>query len=117
MQVALRVGLPVFVQPRQGRAKATLIWDIRLLGEDTIRLQVTNNGTGHIQVSDIELFLPGREEAVAAQSSLAYVLPGQMRVWEFKPQPPRLIKTTDRLRLKVSTDAGSIDTAIDLATP
>jgi len=116
LQVALRVGIPVFVQPRQSPAKATLVWDLRLQAPSTIRLQLKNDGTAHIQVSDIGLFLPGREEPVGAVSSLIYVLPGQSRAWEFKAQPG-LVKTTDRLRLKASTDAGSVDTQIDLATP
>jgi fimbrial chaperone protein len=117
LQVALRVGLPVFVQPRQGPATASLVWDVRLQSEDRIRVQLRNEGTGHIQISELGLFLPDREAPVAEVSSLTYVLPGQSRVWELKSQAPRLLKSTDRLRLKVSTDAGSIDTAIDLATP
>ena len=115
LQVALRLSLPVFVQPRQGPAKATLVWDLQLQGEDTLRLQLNNQGTGHIQVSEIEFFQPGQEKPVASQSSLAYVLPGQSRAWEFKTQSVRL-KPTDRLRMKVTTDAGSVDTEIDLGS-
>jgi hypothetical protein len=44
---------------------------------------------------------------------LVYVLRGQSRAWELKTQSVRL-KPTDRLRLKVTTDAGSVDTEIDL---
>ena len=115
LQVALRLSLPVFVHPRQGPAKATLVWDLQLQGEDTLRLQLNNQGTGHIQVSDIEFFQPGQEKPVASQSSLVYVLPGQSRAWDFKIQSVRL-KPTDRLRMKVATDAGSVDTEIDLGS-
>lgn len=115
LQVALRLSLPIFVQPRQGPAKATLVWNLELQGDDTLRLRLDNKGTGHIQVSDIALFQPGQEQAVASQSSLVYVLPGQSRAWELKTQAVRL-KPTDRLRLKVTTDAGSVDTDIDLGS-
>jgi fimbrial chaperone protein len=115
LQVALRLSLPIFVQPRQGPAKATLVWNLQLQGEDTLRLQLNNQGTGHIQVSEIELFQPGQEKPVASQSSLVYVLPGQSRAWEFKTPSVRL-KPTDRLRLKVTTDSGSVDTEIDLGS-
>lgn len=115
LQVALRLSLPIFVQPRQGPAKATLVWNLELQGDDTLRLRLDNNGTGHIQVSEIALFLPGQEKAVASQSSLVYVLPGKSRAWELKTQSVHL-KPTDRLRLKVTTDAGSVDTDIDLAS-
>lgn len=115
LQVALRLSLPIFVQPRQGPAKATLVWNLELQGEDTLHLRLDNKGTGHIQVSEVALFQPGQEQAVASQSSLVYVLPGQSRAWELKTQSVRL-KPTDRLRLKVTTDAGSVDTDIDLGS-
>jgi fimbrial chaperone protein len=115
LQVALRLSLPIFVQPREGPAKATLVWNLELKGDDTLNLRLDNKGTGHIQVSEIALFQPNQEQAVASQSSLVYVLPGQSRAWELKSQSVRL-KPTDRLRLKVTTDAGSVDTEIDLGS-
>lgn len=113
LQVALRVGLPIFVQPRAGRSTARLVWDAQLRNDDTVNLKLRNNGNGHIQISDIEMFLPTEKDAVASHSSLAYVLPGQAREWDLKVGNARL-KKTDRLRLKVSTDAGTVDTQIDL---
>lgn len=115
LQVALRLSLPVFVQPRQGKAKATLVWNLQLQGDDTLRLRLDNKGTGHIQVSDIALFQPGGKQPVASESSLVYVLPGQSHSWELKA-PTAHLKPTDHLRLKVTTDAGSLDTAIDLGS-
>ena len=115
LQVALRVSLPIFVQPLKGPAKATLVWNLELQGEDGLRLRLDNKGSGHIQVSEIALHLAGNEQAIASQSLLAYVLPGQSRTWELKTQSVRL-KPTDRLRLKVTTDAGSVDTEIDLGS-
>ena len=115
LQVALRLSLPIFVQPRQGPAKATLVWNLELQGDDTLHLRLDNKGTGHIQVSEIALFQPNQEQPVASQSSLVYVLPGQSRAWELKAQTVRL-KPTERLRLKVTTDAGSVDTEIDLGS-
>jgi fimbrial chaperone protein len=117
LQVALRVSLPVFVQPLKGPAKATLVWNLEMQGEDGLRLRLDNKGTGHIQVSEIALYLPGHEQAIASQSLLAYVLPGQSRTWELKTQSlAARLKPTDRLRLKVTTDAGSVDTEIDLGS-
>lgn len=113
----LWMEIPVFVHPQEGRAGAALVWDLKLQSDDTIRLQVKNEGARHIQVSDIELFLPGREDAIAAHFSLTSVLAGGSSMWELKLQPPRPIKATDRLRLKVLTSAGSINTEIGLATP
>jgi len=115
LQVALRLSLPVFVQPREGKAKATLVWNLELQGDDTLHLQLDNKGTGHIQVSEVALFQPGQEKAVASQSSLVYVLAGQSHSWMLKA-PTAHLKPSDHLRLKVTTDAGSLDTAIDLGS-
>lgn len=116
LQVALRVGLPVFVQPRSGPAKATLLWDAQLRDANTVSLKLMNKGTAHIQISDVEMFLPSETEPIASHSSLVYVLPGQSREWELRLKHARVAKT-DRLRLKVSTDAGSVDTDIGLSGP
>lgn len=113
LQVALRMSLPIFVQPSKAGAKATLVWNLELQGDDSLQLRLDNKGSGHIQISEISIYQPGRDEAIAAQALLVYVLPGQSRAWEFKTQAGRL-KPSDRLRLKVSTDAGTVDTEIDL---
>jgi len=115
LQVALRMSLPIFVQPSKAPAKATLLWNLELQGDDSLRLRLDNKGTGHIQVSEIALYQPGGDAAIAAQALLVYVLPGQSRAWELKTQGVRL-KPSDRLRLKVTTDAGSVDTEIDLGS-
>jgi len=111
--VALRIGLPIFVQPREAAAKANLIWNVDQTAPEAVRLKVANNGTAHIQISTVELFRPSEKEPVAEFSGLAYVLPGQARDWDLKLRDAR-VKRGERLRMKVSTDAGSIDTEIEL---
>lgn len=111
--VALRIGLPIFVQPRQGPGKANLVWTLDTGSPDTLKLKVDNKGSAHIQISTIELFRRSEKDAVAEFSGLAYVLPGQTRDWDLKLRDPA-IKRGERLRMKVSTDAGSIDTEIEL---
>ena len=113
LQVALRIGLPVFVQPREGPARALLNWDAQLRGSDSVNLKLQNNGTGHIQVSQIELAMPPETAPLAEHSSLVYVLPGQSHEWDLKLRHNR-VKKTDRVQLKVSTDAGVVNTEIDL---
>lgn len=116
LQVALRIGLPVFVQPKEGPARAALVWHASLKDENTIHLTLQNQGTGHIQISDLELSLPDGTEPIAAQGGLAYVLPGQSHGWDLKLRQPNL-KKNSRLRLRVSTDAGSVSTEIQVASP
>jgi len=112
--VALRIGLPIFVQPRQGPAKAVLLWNAsKASSPDLLKLSADNAGTGHIQISTIELFRPSEKEPIATFSGLAYILPGQVRDWDLKLRDPAL-KRGERLRMKVSTDAGGIETEIEL---
>ncbi len=113
--VALRVGLPIFVQPRSGPAKATLVWNAELRDDQNLRVKVDNKGTGHVQISTVEVFPAGGTEPLAEQSGLAYVLPGQSRQWDLKLQGK--VKKGDNLRMKVSTDAGSITTEVSVAGP
>jgi fimbrial chaperone protein len=113
--VALRVGLPLFVQPRQGTAKATLVWNAEVR-DGSVHLKLDNQGTGHIQISTVELFSAPGGEPVAEYSGLAYVLPGQSRDFQLKLRDIR-VKKGDNLRMKVSTDAGAIDAQIDLVGP
>jgi len=112
--VALRVGLPVFVQPAKGPAKASLEWTAVLAAPDTVRVSVQNRGTGHVQVSSLELFAPQDAEPLGAHSGLSYVLPGQAREWDLKLRQSGVAKG-DRLLMKVATDAGSISAELDLA--
>lgn len=114
LQVALRIGLPVFVQPRGGPAKPLPVWDARLVEPGTISLRLRNDGNAHIQVSDVAMFVSGNKEPVASQASLTYVLPGQSRAWQLKTRDAG-VKASQRLLLKASTDAGSIETGVDLA--
>ena len=108
--------MPIFVQPRKGPAKATLVWNATLQRDRSIALKLDNQGTGHIQVSTIELFESNEKEPIAEHSGLTYVLPGQSGEWTLKARSARL-KAGDNLRMKVSTDAGSVDAQIDLASP
>lgn len=114
LQVALRISLPIFVQPREGPAKATLVWGAELRNDGSLRLNLENRGTGHIQIAGVELSLPGGSEPVATQSAVGYLLPGQSRQWDLQLKHAN-VRKTDRLHIKASTDAGVVETDIDLA--
>ena len=112
--VALRIGLPIFVQPRQGQAKGVLLWNLSMPSPDMLKLNADNRGTGHIQISTIDIFRMSEKEPIATFSGLAYMLPDQVRDWDLKLREPAVVKRGERLRMKVSTDAGSLETEIEL---
>ncbi|HUH93753.1 MAG TPA: molecular chaperone [Casimicrobiaceae bacterium] len=112
LQVALRVGLPVFVAPLAAPIRR-LEWSARIRPDGTIALNADNTGNSHVQITDFELRLPGASEPLARESLLAYVLAGQRRQWNL-PAPAERVKSARELRLKAFTDAGEIDTAINV---
>jgi fimbrial chaperone protein len=110
LQVALRVGLPVFVAPVAPGIRR-LEWSAQIRADGAIVLTAQSTGNAHVQVTDFELRLPGAEEPVAHESSLAYVLAGQRRQWTLSAPADR-VKSARELRLKAFTDAGEIDAAV-----
>lgn len=112
LQVALRVGLPVFVAP-VAAATRQLEWSAQVDAAGTIRLTAVNPGNTHVQVTNLEMRVPGANEAFAHESSLAYVLTGQRRQWMLTA-PADQTKSAREYRLKAFTDAGEIETSLTL---
>lgn len=111
LQVALRVGIPMFVAPAAPGARR-LDWSAAIGADGSIQLAAQNAGNAHVQVTDLELRLPDASESIAHESTLAYVLAGQRRQWTL-PAPPR-VKSASELHLKAYTDAGEVDTTVRL---
>jgi len=116
LQVALRIGLPVFVQPQQGKAAPKMIWAASRMPGGGVKVELQNQGNAHVQVSDFALYLSGSDKSIAREASSTYVLAGQTRVWLLKTD---LTRNTSggSLRLKASTDAGDVDAELPLGTP
>jgi fimbrial chaperone protein len=107
LQMALRIGLPVFVLPAARTAPA-LSWRVERTARDQVRVNLKNEGNAHVQVTDFGLYLPDREQALAMQQVSAYVLPGQVRNWTLAAD---LAATpgADAIRIKAYTDGGTVE--------
>jgi fimbrial chaperone protein len=112
LQVALRVGIPMFVAPAAATTARKLDWSAAMGSDGTIQLAAQNPSNAHVRVTDLELLLPGASESIAHESTLAYVLAGQRRKWTL-PAPPG-VKSASELRLKANTDAGEVDATVRL---
>jgi fimbrial chaperone protein len=112
LQVALRVGLPVFVAPLAPSTRQ-LAWSAKIEPDDAIRLTVRNTGNTHVQISDFELRPSDDEVPVAHEAGLAYALAGESREWLLRSLNPRS-RTATELRLKAITDAGEIESVVKL---
>lgn len=110
MQVALRIGVPVFVVPPGDAAKPALHWQASRAADGGLRLALTNSGNAHVQVASFRLALPGAAEPLAMQDVATYVLPGQTRSWPVKAQTAPPAGAT--LNLSARTDAGDAEAEV-----
>ena len=84
LRVALRLSIPIFVAPAQGKATADLAWASRWLPNGQLELAATNNGSGHLQITDFEALFPGSLMPLRGVAS-KYVLPGSRMSWTLTP--------------------------------
>lgn len=103
--MALRIGVPVFVQPVNA-ATAVLHWSAERTSDGSLRVSATNAGGGHIQVRRIAITEPKSGLSYTAEQSV-YVLPGATRSWTLKPvKRPALAAV---VHISADTDLGSVD--------
>jgi fimbrial chaperone protein len=116
VQVALRVGVPVFVQPQKGAVTPNVTWKVSRVSDHTLKVQALNQGQAHIQISEVALFAAGRAQPITREAAASYVLPGQAHTWLMKTSTP-VKPGGGSLRLKANTDAENVDTEVQLAKP
>jgi fimbrial chaperone protein len=118
LQMALRIGVPVFVKPVQP-ATAELTWRIGREADGALRVAATNPGAMHVQLIGIKLLAATAAPDAAPlgiHETGGYLLPGQSREWRIGPQPGPPADTT-RLRVQASTDAGELSADVTLDPP
>lgn len=113
LQVALRLGVPVFVNAIDGAAPK-LRWSARRTSDGKLLLRASNEGTAHIQVANFTL-APAQGAPFPTQHPAAYLLPGQSREWPLKlPATPPLGAS---LKLVAQTDAGEAKADVVVESP
>jgi fimbrial chaperone protein len=116
VQVALRVGLPVFVQPQKGEAVPKLAWSVSRMPGNHLKVAVQNLGNAHAQISDFALYASGSDKPIGNESGSSYVLAGQTHEWLLETSATGKV-TGGSLRLKAYTDATNVDTELVLDKP
>lgn len=107
--MALRIGVPAFVEPRVP-PKTELQWSARRVSDKELDLSVTNTGDGHVQVHGISLTGPGGSPPLELQQA-AYILPGKSRSWVLNLQT-RAPSAGVALQLKCDTDLGPMNAQV-----
>ena len=104
VQIALRMGIPVFVDPAID-TKPTLQWSVKQLSSAELQVRVTNIGNAHAQILKWEL-KSSDQSKVLAQVTGSYVLPAASHTWIVKLAAPLAANTT--LELNADTDRGTL---------
>lgn len=116
VNVAMRVGLPVFVESLKGKPTPKMVWNVQPMPGNQLKVSLQNQGTAHVQVTDFSLYLPGGSQAVASELGSTYIMAGQSHEWLMAMATTE--KMVDgRLQLKAFTDAGDVDTQLVLGKP
>jgi fimbrial chaperone protein len=110
LRVALRLSIPVFIAPARGRASAELAWESRWLPNGQLEMAATNNGSGHLQITDFEAQFPGSLMPLRGVTS-KYVLPGSRMSWTLTP--PADAKKQGTIPIRGHSDQG--DFSADVA--
>ncbi len=113
LNVALRLSLPIFVEPL-APAQPILEWTAARSGDDTLSITARNTGGAHARVLDFAGAPLTNPDSVVVAHGAAYVLPDQIRTWPLKINQMDGTSGTDwhRLRLKGTTEAGDFTVEI-----
>lgn len=82
LQVALRLGVPVFVQPTSETAPK-LQWQAKRLDNGKLQIQASNDGTAHAKLGGVSL-VPENGGSMEGKVT-GYLLPGSTRHWDLEP--------------------------------
>ena len=112
LQVALRIGIPVFVAPMVPPERA-VAWTARLDAGGALTVTAQNRGTQNLQVRSVGAESPESRATWGTDSALTYVLPGNERSWTL-PASGASGSRPASVVVKAATDAGDVDTRIAL---
>jgi fimbrial chaperone protein len=110
LQVALNIGIPVFVHPKE-RTGGPLAFRAGAPAGRTLALKATNPANAHVQLIEARLLDEG-DGVLATTGQPRYLLAGQTATWrlELARQPK------GRLRIEARTDAGPLAVPVEPET-
>lgn len=110
LSVALRIGVPLFVQVRCDETRPALNWTAARAGNGDISLSAENTGCIHVQVTGLQVQFG--DGAFVPASAIKYVLPGNRMSWTITPPAGADTRT---LHIQGESDRGEINGAASLA--
>jgi len=108
IEVALRLNLPLYVEPASKPAKAPLQWSARSDSAGNLILTAWNGGSTHAQIVQLVANQNGRDQLLSRQ--MGVVLPNSSRSWKIGRQPD--LKPGTSFLLKARGPAGETETEV-----
>lgn len=115
LQVALRIGIPIFIAPQIEVAPA-LLWTATQQADNQIQIGLKNDGKAHLRMTDFSVFQLNQKTPLAIQQVSIYLLPGQSRSWIF-PGDPTQSHQGNKVHIIANTDIGNIEMDVALEQP
>lgn len=110
LQVALNIGIPVFVHPRE-RTGGPLAWRAAPPAGRTLVLRAANPANAHVQVIEAKVLDEG-EGVLATTGQPRYLLAGQTATWRLElARAPK-----GALRIEARTDGGPLAATLERET-
>ncbi len=115
IQVALKIGIPVFILPQ--KSNPLLKWSANKTTSGGLQINLANLGNTHAQIIDLALASSSKKsEPLAKKKVYEYILPGQSAKWSI---PAKEIVTnghwgSGKAYLSASTDSGVIHDEIEV---
>lgn len=111
LQVALNIGIPVFVAPRT-RSNAPEEWRASVLENGKLGVTVANPANAHSQILEFSVFDEKDGVAIGVSQQPRYVLAGKEVVW----QVPITRTPVGKMRVTAKTDRGTLEAAVSPAS-
>jgi fimbrial chaperone protein len=108
LQVALRIGVPIFVAPATAQPPA-LAWRVYRTRSGQLEVGLNNNGNTHVQVANVSL-ADAKDGKLGVQQLAAYVLAGQSSNWQIKSVT--VPASVSSVHLIAQTDGGVVDAGV-----
>jgi fimbrial chaperone protein len=102
MRMTLRVGVPVFIDA-VAKPKSQLQWRSVASADGGVKLTLTNSGTAHVKITDLELRAADDARASGVQHVSTYVLPGESHDWSVKMDGS--VAAGSKIRVRAHSDS------------
>lgn len=110
VKTLIRFSMPIFIAPKEKQGDLSI--ETKAAPNGDLELQLVNNSNHHIQVTNIDFYLPDHTEPLetsVTQDKFAYLLPGQGKSWPLKW---KVSEANKDVVVKLKTDWGSIEKVV-----